>query len=126
MFSESLTLTSSLQTEQSGLPFLNQKRPQLPATSKRRVTMKSKFRLNHAVVLAVLLVVVLAGAAFPQVPGSGGQQQPPPSTKGAVIKGRAPVSKEILRVKLPKLYETKLSNGLQVMVLENHKLPNFN
>jgi len=88
--------------------------------------MNSRLRLNHAVILALLLVMLLAGAAFPQVPGSGSQQQPQPSTKGAVIKGRAPVSKEILRVKLPRPYETKLSNGLQVMVLENHKLPTFN
>src|SRR5438309_1901799 len=83
-----------------------------------------RFRLNRAVLLASL-VMALAGAALPQVPSSGTQQQPPPSTKGAVIKGRAPVSKEILHVKLPRPYEAKLSNGLQVMVLENHKLPNF-
>jgi zinc protease len=86
--------------------------------------MNSRRRLDHTVILALLLVMVLADTALPQVPGV--QRQPQPSTKGAVIKGRAPVSKEILRVKLPKPYETKLSNGLQVMVLENHKLPNFN
>jgi predicted Zn-dependent peptidase len=53
------------------------------------------------------------------------QAMQPQSTKGAVIKGKAPVSKEILKVKLPRAYETKLSNGIQVIVLENHKLPTF-
>jgi predicted Zn-dependent peptidase len=47
------------------------------------------------------------------------------STKGAVIKGRAPVNKNVLSVKLPKAQETTLSNGLQVVLLENHKIPTF-
>ena len=36
---------------------------------------------------------------------------------------RAPVSKEILRVKLPRPREVKLDNGLDILVLERHKLP---
>jgi predicted Zn-dependent peptidase len=36
---------------------------------------------------------------------------------------RAPVNGEVLRVKLPRPRETKLSNGLTVLVLEQHKLP---
>lgn len=36
---------------------------------------------------------------------------------------RAPVNKEILRVKLPRPREIKLDNGLDVLVLERHKLP---
>ncbi len=55
-----------------------------------------------------------AQAAAPQSP-----------SKGAVLKGKAPVSKEVLRVSLPKAYESKLTNGLRVLVLENHKLPTF-
>jgi len=38
-------------------------------------------------------------------------------------KGLAPVSREILRVKLPKATEFKLDNGLTVLVMEDHKLP---
>lgn len=38
-------------------------------------------------------------------------------------KNLAPVSKEPLRVKLPKPVEAKLENGLSVMVLEDHRLP---
>ena len=45
------------------------------------------------------------------------------SMKGVVFKGRAPVNKEILRVKLPHPHERRLSNGLTVLILEDHKLP---
>ena len=38
-------------------------------------------------------------------------------------KGLAPVSREVLRVQLPKAAEFKLDNGLTVLVLEDHKLP---
>lgn len=47
------------------------------------------------------------------------------TTKGAVIKGKAPVNKNLLKVKLPKAQETALPNGLRVIVLENHKVPTF-
>jgi zinc protease len=36
---------------------------------------------------------------------------------------RAPVSKEILRVKLPRPVEATLSNGIAVMILEDHRFP---
>jgi len=52
-------------------------------------------------------------------------QAPKPSSKGLVIKGKAPINNEVLKVKLPKAYETTLSNGLQVLVLKEDKLPTF-
>jgi zinc protease len=51
----------------------------------------------------------------------GGQQ--PPSTAGLVKKGKAPVSNEILKVKLPRPQEADLANGPHLMVLEDHRLP---
>lgn len=36
---------------------------------------------------------------------------------------RAPVNKQVLEIKLPRPRETKLSNGLTVLILERHKLP---
>ena len=69
--------------------------------------------------LLILMILVGASAAFGQA------TMQPQSVKGAVIKGKAPVSKEVLKVTLPKAFETKLANGLQVIVLENHKLPTF-
>ncbi|MFZ0634424.1 MAG: pitrilysin family protein [Candidatus Acidiferrales bacterium] len=55
-------------------------------------------------------------------------QQAPGSDKGMALSkverlNRAPVSKEILRVNLPKPTEHKLANGLTVLILEQHKLP---
>ena len=54
-------------------------------------------------------------------------QQPgapqPPSTTQMVLKGKAPVSSEVLKVTLPKAKEATLSNGLRVMVLESHRVP---
>jgi zinc protease len=38
-------------------------------------------------------------------------------------KNKAPVSKELIKVNLPKPVEVKLDNGLTVLILENHKLP---
>jgi zinc protease len=50
-------------------------------------------------------------------------QQPPPSATQMVLKGKAPVSKEVLKVTLPKPKEEVLANGLRIMVLEDHRLP---
>jgi zinc protease len=69
-----------------------------------------------AVALASTSIVAQRGGAPPQT----GQ-----SIKGADIKGRAPVNKEILRVNLPKAKEATLSNGLRVVLLESHRVPTF-
>ncbi len=76
---------------------------------------------------AILLLVVIAAFASTSYAQAGGMSaQTPSSTKGAVIKGKAPVNKTLLRVKLPKARETTLKNGLHVVLLEsNHKLPIF-
>ncbi len=55
-------------------------------------------------------------------------QQPQENDKSISLsqverKNKAPVSKELLKVKLPKPVEAKLDNGLTVLILENHKLP---
>ena len=68
-------------------------------------------------VLASGVVVSVAGQAAP-----GGQAQPP-SSVGLVLKGKAPVSNDVLKVTLPKPQEANLSNGLHVMVLEDRRLP---
>lgn len=66
--------------------------------------------------ITIFLSLLLAGlAAAPAAAQSG----------GIVIKGKAPVNDKPLKVTLPKAYEAKLSNGMQVIVLENHKLPTF-
>jgi len=84
---------------------------------------KYTFELTTSVTLAVLLAFVLS-LALPAVThaqaGPGDQ-----SVKGAVIKGKAPVSKNVLKVKLPRAQETTLPNGLRIILLENHKVPTF-
>lgn len=45
------------------------------------------------------------------------------SQTGAVIKGLAPVAKDILAVKFPKPSSFRLKNGLTVYVLEDHRIP---
>jgi zinc protease len=77
----------------------------------KRMISQSKRALAAAIVMAL---ATMLGAA-----------QAPQSSKGLVIMGKAPISKDVLKVKLPRAYETKLSNGMQVIVLEAHKLPTF-
>lgn len=76
---------------------------------------KNKLRGISAVIALLFVVLILNGTTNAQ-----GQKQP---TKGVELKGRAPVSKEILQVKLPKAQEATLKNGLRVVLLENHKVP---
>jgi zinc protease len=75
--------------------------------------------------MLIAFVCTLAFASGTHAQG-GLASQTPSSTKGAVIKGKAPVNKTLLRVKLPKAQEATLKNGLHVVLLEsNHKLPIF-
>src|ERR1051325_3507537 len=75
--------------------------------------------------LAALAVAILSLSVVTAQPRTGAPPQQGQSIKGADIKGRAPVSKEILKVTLPKGQEATLSNGLRVIVLENHRVPTF-
>jgi zinc protease len=45
------------------------------------------------------------------------------STPGLVRKGKVPVSTELLSIKLPRPSEADLPNGLHLIVLEDHRLP---
>ena len=79
--------------------------------------------INHKnIVAALMLVALVCSLAFAQG-GAPTQQQ---TTKGAVIKGKAPVSKKVLKVKLPRAEEATLKNGLQVVLLRSTKVPTFN
>jgi zinc protease len=74
------------------------------------------------ITLAIISIAIFAVAAYAQE--TAGQN--PTSTKGAVIKGKAPVNKQVLQVKLPAAQEATLKNGLHVVLLEsNHRLPLF-
>lgn len=81
---------------------------------------------NRAIVMGVALaaalsISVVSGVGPMAGPATG--QQAGPSTAGMVTKGKAPVSNDVLKVKLPKPQEATLANGLRLMVLEDHRLP---
>src|SRR5437016_1052228 len=81
---------------------------------------------NTATTKMKFLTAVMAIASFATTVGAQGTLAPQTGTmKGAVLKGRAPVNKNILRVKLPKAQEATLKNGLRVVMLENHRVPTF-
>src|ERR1035437_2937439 len=75
------------------------------------------------------LFLTLLAVALAVTPIAAQRSGTPPQTsqsiKGADIKGRAPVNKEILKVSLPKAQEAKLSNGLRVVLLQSHRVPTF-
>lgn len=82
-----------------------------------------KTRKLKQLILAIVSIAAFATGVFAQGPMAA---QTPSSTKGAVIKGKAPVNKTLLRVKLPKPQEATMKNGLHVVLLENnHRLPIF-
>src|ERR1051325_11308082 len=82
-----------------------------------------KIKNNLRGCLTVLLLLALASAtAFAQ---GGMTSQSQGSMKGAVIKGKAPVNKNVLKVKLPKAEEATLPNGLRVVLLNANKVPTF-
>ena len=45
------------------------------------------------------------------------------SAQAPQFKNRAPVSNDVIKVKLPRAQETQLSNGAYLMVLEDHRVP---
>src|SRR5687767_8354633 len=68
--------------------------------------------------LAVSLSAVLLAHAQETPPA-----QQPSDFKGVQRKKLAPVSNDVLRVKLPKPAESKLKNGMTLMVIEDHRAP---
>jgi zinc protease len=70
-----------------------------------------------ATLFAVTVAATLSLAAQQQAP------QNPANAPGTVLKNRAPVSSEVLKVHLPRPQETDLPNGLHLMVLEDHRAP---
>ena len=64
----------------------------------------------------IAVSLLLGGAALAQDTGAN-------SFRGMVRLNRAPVSNEVLKVKLPRPVERPLSNGLRLVILESHRAP---
>ncbi len=74
--------------------------------------------------LSMLVIVLMVGGSAGRVRAQGGGQEQHGASVSKVVRlNRAPVSKEILKVKLPRPVVSKLPNGLTLLVLEQHKLP---
>ena len=71
---------------------------------------------------AFVAVALVAGSVWVAAQQPPAPNQPSP-TQGVVKKGKVPVSNDILKVKLPKPSEVDLPNGIHLMVLEDHRLP---
>jgi zinc protease len=71
-----------------------------------------------SIVFAALLCALVVRAQAPQ-------GQPMQSVKGVVKYNKAPVSNEVLKVKLPRPVERQLANGIKLLVVESHRVPNI-
>jgi zinc protease len=71
----------------------------------------------------LLALCALMFTAPPRLSGQEAISTPPSRVER---KNKAPVSREILKVKLPKPVEAKLANGLTVLILEDHRAPFVN
>jgi predicted Zn-dependent peptidase len=83
-----------------------------------RGKMNKRFSAQAAVV--VILSGALAATGWSQ--GQPGDDKSIPTSKVERL-NRAPVSKDILQVKLPRPIETTLPNGINLMILEDHRFP---
>src|SRR5665811_2092046 len=63
----------------------------------------------------IVFCVVFAAGLWAQEPDAG--------FRGMVRLNRAPVSNEVLKVKLPRPVERRLANGLRLVILESHRAP---
>ena len=79
-----------------------------------------RIRFSMPTAAAVILAAALAATGWSQ--GESAQDKSIPTSKVERL-NRAPVSKEVLKVKLPRPIETTLPNGINLMILEDHRFP---
>lgn len=76
--------------------------------------------MRHRRALAIAAYVLCATfVAAQQTP----TPEQPTKAAGTILKNRAPVSKAILKIKLPRPQESDLPNGIHLIVLEDHRAP---
>ncbi len=84
--------------------------------------MRREALIRHSASIVALLVF---GVAFLGQNASRPYAQESVETSPSKVerKNKAPLSRDVLRVKLPKPIEAKLQNGLRVLILEDHRTP---
>jgi zinc protease len=81
---------------------------------------KTEFFVSARVFCRMVFLCAMVLALPPRV---WAQKTDTPAASKVERKNLAPVSREVLRVKLPKPVEAKLQNGLTVLVMEDHRAP---
>jgi len=76
--------------------------------------------MSKRILTAAAIVVLSMAVTAAQAPTGA---QPASPSKGVVVKGKAPVSNEVLKVSLPKAQQADLANGAHLIVLEDHRVP---
>ena len=89
-----------------------------------RMPAASSLAAARLLLSALAVLSALPAAARAQTPAAG--QDKGVARSKVERKNRAPLSQEVLRVKLPKPVEVTLDNGLTVLVLEDHRFPVVN
>jgi len=68
-------------------------------------------------------IAILLLASAPAAAQDSPNAQQPSDFKGVVLKNKAPVSSEVMRVSFRRPLEAKLKNGMDLLVLEEHRSP---
>jgi zinc protease len=79
------------------------------------------FNLSTRAATALILAAILAATSWSQGQQPADDKSIPTSKVERL--NRAPVSKDILKVTLPRPVETTLPNGINLMILEDHRVP---
>jgi len=83
-------------------------------------------RILSSLTLAAALFFIGEPLTWAQGMGAGQQNDKSVPPSQVERKNRAPVSKDLVKVKFPRPYEAKLPNGVTVLILEDHRLPTVN
>jgi zinc protease len=81
---------------------------------------KTLVRRPACIIALLLLGVTLPGPTAPQLKAQETIETP---ARKVERKNKAPLSRDVLRIKLPRPIEAKLENGLTVLILEDHRTP---
>jgi zinc protease len=87
--------------------------------------MRKKTLVRYPRCVACIIALLLAGVSLagPSALQLGAQESIETPASKVERKNKAPLSREVLRIKLPRPVEAKLENGLTVLILEDHRTP---